>query len=56
MTTGRVSITEAAEMLGISRQRVHTLITEGKLKAERIGTQWSIRRADVERRLRQQQK
>ncbi len=37
MTTG-----EAAVELGISERRVRALITDGRLKAERIGRDWII--------------
>lgn len=46
-----VSITEAAQLLDVSRQRVHALIVNGKLPAERLGSQWIIQRAAVDRRL-----
>jgi len=41
----------AAEMLGVSRQRVHTLINEGKLKTVIRLDRKVIRRLDVEKRI-----
>lgn len=37
-----VSVREAAEVLGISRQRVNQLIHAGQLEAQRVGRSWSI--------------
>lgn len=45
------SITEAASILGVSRQRVHQLIESGKLDAHKVGSTWSIYRYSVENRL-----
>ena len=52
-----LTIPQAARKLGISRQRVHQLVTTGKLKAHRVDV-WGrivylIPRAAVNRRLRQ---
>jgi excisionase family DNA binding protein len=42
MASGHVSVSEAAEMLGVHPQRIHQRIREGSLEAEKIGNQWSI--------------
>lgn len=41
------SVSEAAEALDVSRQRVLQLVTEGKLPATKIGTTWAIRTASL---------
>lgn len=46
---GRMSISEAAERLGVNVQRVHQRIAEGSLRAERVGSQWTIDEADLVR-------
>jgi excisionase family DNA binding protein len=43
-----MSMVEAAEALGVSKQRVHAMIHAGQLPAARVGTSWAIRRAVVE--------
>jgi excisionase family DNA binding protein len=45
------TITEAAQILGVTRQRVFAMIKAGILKAEKIGNQWAIERESVNRRL-----
>ena len=45
------SITEAAKALGVTRQRVHAMIQEGKLEARKVGSTWAIRRSSVEGRM-----
>lgn len=45
-----VGISEAAEQLGVSRQRVLQMIAEQRLPAERVGQSWSISEADIARR------
>jgi excisionase family DNA binding protein len=45
-----IGITEAAERLGLSRQRVLQMIAENRLYAERVGHAWSISEADLVRR------
>lgn len=47
---GVVTIAEASDMLGISRQRVHKLIQSGALRARQSGSTWLIDRASVEER------
>lgn len=42
LTKKLLSITEAARALGVSRQRVHQLISSGKIKAIRVGRQYVI--------------
>ena len=37
-----LSTKEAAEKLGVSRQRVWTWIKEGRIPAERVGNVWAI--------------
>lgn len=39
---------EAAALLGISRQRLHQLITDGQLPAQRVGRTWVLSRDDVD--------
>lgn len=43
-----LSVSEAAERIGVTRQAVQTAITDHRLPAIRIGTRWVIREADVE--------
>lgn len=45
-----LSVTEAAERLGVSRQRVHKLISLGLLKADRIGNALVLDEDQVEQR------
>lgn len=42
-----VSVSQAAEMLGVSRQRVLAIIASGLLPAQRLGHAWMIKRRDV---------
>jgi excisionase family DNA binding protein len=42
-----VSTTEAAELLGVSRQRVLQLVTSGQLPATKVGDTWVLPRAAV---------
>ena len=44
-----LTITEAAELRGVSRQAIFELIKRGRLKATRLGRQWLIRKSDVRR-------
>ncbi len=37
-----VLISEAARRLGISRQAIHRLISRGKLRAEKVRSQWYV--------------
>lgn len=45
-----IGVVEAAERLGVSRQRVLQLIADQLLPAQRIGRSWSIDEADIARR------
>lgn len=45
---GYMSVKEAAERMGVSRQRVNVLIKRGKLGAERVSERcWLVREADL---------
>ncbi len=44
-----LSLTQAAELLGVSRQRVHQLIQRGDIHADRLGHTLMLRRDEVER-------
>lgn len=46
-----VSVTDAADMLGITRQRVQILVVNGKLNGRMVGSTWMITRASVEKRM-----
>lgn len=48
---GEYSMTEAAGILGVSRQRVHAMIKAGQLDAHKVGNAWNIYRYSVENRL-----
>ncbi len=43
-----LSVKESAEMLGVNRQRVQALITEGRLPAQKIGNSYVIKESDLE--------
>ena len=45
----RLSVSEAAERLGVNVQRVHQLVAEGALPAERVGRHWILEEADLVR-------
>ena len=49
--TEYVSASDAAEMLGVTRQRVNVLAAKGKLNGEIVGNTWMIARASVETRM-----
>lgn len=49
--TEYVSASDAAEMLGVTRQRVNVLASKGKLNGEIVGNTWMIARASVETRM-----
>lgn len=40
---------QAADILGVSRKMVQSLIKRGRLPAEKIGRDWMIRKEDVEK-------
>lgn len=42
-----IGTTEAAERLGVSARRVAAMITQGILKAEKVGKTWIIDTAEV---------
>ena len=44
-----LSATQLADKLGISRQGVHKMIKEGKIRYERIGKQYFIPKDEAER-------
>lgn len=48
---GEYTITEAAGILGVSRQRVHVLLKNGQLDGHKRGNSWFIYRHSVENRL-----
>ena len=48
---GMCSITEAAETLGLTRQRVHAMLKSGILKGEKIGNTWMVTKDSVYKRL-----
>jgi excisionase family DNA binding protein len=49
MSSVRVSVAEAAEILGVHPQRVHQRIRQGSLPAEKVGNQWAIEIEDLRR-------
>ena len=46
--TENITTNEAASLLGVTRQRVLQLIQDGRLKAEKFGNVYMIRRGDLE--------
>ena len=46
-----VSVQEAADLLGVNRQRVHQLLDGGKLEGAKVGGTWIVDRASVDRRM-----
>ena len=46
-----LSIPQAAERLGITRQRAHQLVQSGELKATQVGRAWVIEEEEVQKRL-----
>ncbi len=44
-----VSLHEAAEILGYTRQYTHRIVMRGELRGARIGTTWVFRRTAVEK-------
>ena len=45
-----MTVHEAAEALGVTRQRVHALLKDGAIIGRKSGGTWLIDRASVERR------
>ena len=48
MAENLLSVREVAERRGVSIRRVHQLITEGKLQAEKYGNQFLINTQDAD--------
>jgi excisionase family DNA binding protein len=46
--TQYLTVTQAAEMRGVSRQAVLESITRGTLKATKVGNQWLVHPKDIE--------
>ena len=46
--TENITTNEAANALGVTRQRVLQLIQDGRLKAEKFGNVYMIRRGDLD--------
>lgn len=44
-----VSLSEAAAILGVTRQAAHKMATKGHLRGARVGGTWVFRRVAVER-------
>jgi excisionase family DNA binding protein len=42
-----LSVKDSAELLGISRQRIQALISNGRLPAQKIGNSYVIKEADL---------
>lgn len=50
MRTGYIGTTEAGRRLGLSKQRIHQLIRDGRLPAQLLGPRmYVLREKDVER-------
>ena len=47
---GAYSVTETAELLGVSRQRVLQMLNSGKLDGRKVGNVWTVYRYSVEER------
>jgi excisionase family DNA binding protein len=47
--TNLLTTAQAAKILKVTRQRVLAMIAAGRLTAERIGVQWVIRPADLDK-------
>lgn len=43
-----LSLTEAAELIGISRPATHQALVEGRLRGQRVGNAWIVRQVDAE--------
>jgi len=43
-----LSLTEAAELIGISRPATHQALVEGRLPGQKVGNAWVVTRADAE--------
>ncbi len=49
MPTSLITAAQAGEILGVTRHRVIQLITAGRLPAEKVGMQYLIKPADLEK-------
>lgn len=47
--TADMTVAEVARHLGLSRQRIRQLLAAGRIRARKIGRDWVVRRADLER-------
>jgi hypothetical protein len=43
-----LSLTEAADFIGITRPAAHQALTEGRLRGRRVGNAWVVAKADAE--------
>ena len=48
MTEELLSVAQAAEELGVTRRMVNQYCRNGRLKAQRVGRDWVIFRADLD--------
>ena len=46
-----MTVTEAAALLGVSRQRILGLVEKKKLRARKMGSYYLLNKSDVEKRL-----
>ena len=46
-----ISLTEAAELLNVARQRVHILLQNGQLEGFKVGNTWNVYKSSVDSRL-----
>ena len=46
-----LSVQEAADMLGVNRQRVHQLLDKGALEGYKVGGTWIVDKESVRKRL-----
>lgn len=44
-----LTIPQAAKILRLSRQRVHKLVTDGRIRAKRFGLTWAISEGAIKR-------
>lgn len=44
-----ISVSQAAQALGVTRQRVHSLIKNGQIVAHKLGSYYYMESAEVER-------
>ncbi len=42
-----LSVKESAEILGVNRQRIQALISQGRLPAQKIGNSYVIKESDL---------